>query len=120
MALKQSVTTKAQVTAEYWYIPEVRYNKPRKEVIALFNLYVSQAARDAGAQPVLANAAKLMITGLAFDVFFGSDNPDAGLLVKQAYAAAKAQGVISDYGEPVMIDGKPNGLRALFDAAVDV
>ena len=120
MALKQSVVTKALVTAEYWYIPEVRYNKARGEVIALFHLFVDQAAREGGAQPVLPNAAKLVINGPAFATYFGADNPDAALLQQQAYVAAKEAGVISDYGEPVMVDGKPNGLRSLFATAVDV
>lgn len=120
MALKQSVVTKSRVTAEYWHLHEVRYNKMRREVIAIFHLFVDQAARVDGWQPHLKEAAKLVLNGPAFDTYFGSANPDAGMLQQQAYLAAKAAGVISDYGDPIMIDGKPNGLRSLFATAVDV
>lgn len=119
MALQKSITTNSLVTAEYWMTPAVSYNKTRKEVIAQFHLYVNKAARDAGAQPVIQNAAKLVLQGSQFDVFFGATNPDAALLQKQVYVAAKSVGVISDYGAPAVVDGKHNGLRTLFSDAVD-
>lgn len=120
MALRKSITTNQSVVAEYWSIPSVNFYKDRKHVVATFHLYVNKAAYDAGARPVLRDAAKLELQGSAFEAYFGTVNPDAALLQKQAYTAAKTLGVICDYGEPVKVADKYNGLRALFSDAEDV
>jgi hypothetical protein len=120
MALRKSITTSQNQSAEYWTIPTVGFYKERRQVVAVFHLYKDQASYDAGATPTIRDAAKLELHGAIFDAYFGADNPDAAMLQKQAYTAAKALGVISDYGTPVVIDGKHNGMRALFIDAADI
>jgi hypothetical protein len=104
MALKKQVTLPSQAVGEYWRITSFRWDADAREASALIDLYVSAAARQAGASPVRKTLAKLRLTGADFDAFLSTGALAAadGDVVAQLYLAAKSKPAVCDLGGDVL------------------
>jgi hypothetical protein len=126
MAFSKSITTRG-TSGSYLRIVGLRWDPQAREASALFALYVNKAHSDASKptvptaerqQPLVEIAAKLRLTGAAFDEYVGPDALASGAshagtdLLAHLYTAAKEASkerartgklnpelqVISDYG----------------------
>jgi hypothetical protein len=127
MALQKSITLANGATGNYIRVNAYRWDKGIREASALLALYTNATlAASAPGSPLVPIVAKLRLSGAKFDQYLGNAALDAlpastrDKVREQFYAAAKIEGVISDYGDPATVDGKYNGLRILFSDAVDV
>jgi hypothetical protein len=97
MALKKLIVLPSGSTASYFRITSFRIDYRAKEASFTFDAYLADGTE---AQPQRERAAKLRLEGSKFDQWFSkktlkeSDND----IVKQAYLAAKAEPVVSDFG----------------------
>lgn len=120
MALKKSILTRQNVLAEYWTIPSVDFNKEARRAVARMHLYKDQSSYDADAMPMLRDVCTIVLQGGDFDHYFGDGNANAAFIQQQMYLAAKEKGTNADYGVPIQVNGKYNGLRNTFDGSEDV
>ncbi|MBM3852015.1 MAG: hypothetical protein FJ399_02535 [Verrucomicrobia bacterium] len=118
MALKKNTSLASGVEGEYWRLVAFRWDRSAREASAHFALYKDEATAAGGA-PLVPLAAKVRLTGAAFDRFLGPAALRTGEdVVAQLYAAARsasryrrAHGVnaaehllISDHGSDLFAD----------------
>lgn len=82
--------------AEYLRLTRIdRFDELAKEAVFRFSLYKDRAASEAGEEPLVADAAKLKLTGAAFSKWFGKGKADADMIKRQAYLAARVEPIFS-------------------------
>lgn len=86
-----------------------RFDRLTREAVFIFSLYKDKAtarlpATDPQAEPLVAQAAKLKLSGLAFDRYFAKGVPGRNNVEAQAYVAARAEPVDSWLGKLDLTD----------------
>tara|TARA_R110000803_G_scaffold82759_1_gene148970 strand:+ start:139 stop:477 length:339 start_codon:yes stop_codon:yes gene_type:complete len=105
MALEKSITRRG-VTANYFFVTQLRYAKDEKSASAALGLCVDAAHRaevKAGrSQPLESIVAKVRLMKDDFDKYLTTGTVDDDKIIEQIYTAAKdGIGVISDLGSDI-------------------
>jgi hypothetical protein len=105
MALEKSITRRG-VTANYFFVTQLRYAKDERTAVAALGLCVDANHRTevkAGrSQPLESIMAKVRLINDDFDRYLGTGTVDDDKIIERIYVAAKdGVGVVSDLGTDI-------------------
>lgn len=103
MAFQKTFTLRSGASGNYVRLVSYRVDRITREAVGLFAVYVDAAAAHGGLEPLTPWMAKLRVTGDICDLYFSRSSIDSDVLA-QFYRAAKAEPVISDFGEDAFVD----------------
>jgi hypothetical protein len=103
MAFQKTFTLRSGASGNYVRLVSYRVDRITREGVGLFAVYLNAAAAHGGLEPLSPWIAKLRVTGDIFDAYFSRTAIDSDVLA-QFYRAAKAEPVISDFGDDAFID----------------
>lgn len=98
MAFEKTFTLRSGAQGNYTRLTTYRVDRITREAVGLFSLFVDSAAAHSGKDSLTPWIAKLRVTGDIFDQYFSRSSIDPDV-VANFYRAAKAEPVISDFGE---------------------
>lgn len=103
MAFEKTFTLRSGAQGNYSRLITYRVDRMTREAVGLFSLFVDSEAAHSGKEPLTPWIAKLRLTGDAFDIYFSSAAIDSDTMAN-FYRAAKAEPMISDFGESLFFD----------------
>lgn len=98
MAFEKTFTLRSGAQGNYTRLTTYRVDRITREAVGLFSLFVDSAAAHSGKDSLTPWIAKLRVTGDIFDQYFSAAAPDSNAMAN-FYRAAKAEPMISDFGE---------------------
>lgn len=117
MAFERTITARNGIEAGYWKLVYWWVHLLKGEAYAEFQVFKDRDHATRGGEPVTPQVAKLRLSGIEFEVYFGEGRDQTESDQAILYRAAGEAGVISDFGE--VAEDKP-GRRDLFAPATAV
>jgi ClpP class serine protease len=105
MAFQKTFTVRSGAQGDYTRLISYRVDRITREAVGLFAVFLNSAAAHSGKEPLTPWIAKLRVEGDIFDQYFSRAAIDSDVLAN-FYRAAKAEPMISDFGEDLFHDAQ--------------